>query len=106
MKTKTLLALLVLVLTLTACGGGPKNEIVGTWEDTDGIQYVFEADGSMSLSDEEFKVTGTYEFIDKDTMEVTLDTTGLGITLLDVEISGDTLILSENGSSTKLTRVD
>jgi hypothetical protein len=106
MKTKTLLALLVVVLTLTACGGSPKNEIVGTWEDADGIQYVFSNDGTMSIGDEEFEISGTYEFIDKDTMEVTLDTTGLGISLLDVEISGDTLILSENGTTTELTRVE
>jgi hypothetical protein len=39
-------------------------------------------------------------------MEVELETTGLGITLLDVEISGDTLTLKENGTSTELTRVE
>jgi ABC-type glycerol-3-phosphate transport system substrate-binding protein len=105
MKTKTLLALLVIVLTLTACGGA-QNEIVGTWEDADGVLYIFEEDGSLTLAAEGIEVTGTYEFIDKDTMEVELETTGLGITLLDVEISGDTLTLKENGTSTELTRVE
>ncbi len=105
MKTKTLLALLIVVLTLTACGGG-KNAIVGTWEDADGFQVTFAEDGTMTVGDGEFEVSGTYEFIDKDTIEVNLDTTGLGIALWDVEISGDTMTLTEDGSTTELTRVE
>ncbi len=106
MKTKTFLGLLIVLLTLSACGG-VQNKIVGTWEDTDGYLFIFEEDGTLIVSVEGSEIAGSYEFIDKDTMELELDTTGLGISLMDVMIVGDTMTLTDEDDATYLlTRVD
>jgi hypothetical protein len=106
MKTKTFLGLLIVLLTLTACGGAQDN-IVGTWEDTDGYLFIFEEDGTLTLSGEGVEIDGSYEFIDKDTMELEFDTGGLGLSLMDVKIVGDTMTLTDEDDATYLlTRVE
>jgi hypothetical protein len=61
----------------------------------------------LIVSVEGSEITGSYAFIDKDTIELALDTTGLGISLMDVMIVGDTMPLTDEDDVTYLlTRVD
>ena len=95
MKFKTLLVLLMVGILLTACSTASK--VVGDWVATDGTAFSFYKDGTVSIDSLGFTITGTYEFVDKDTMRLELD--GLwgiaGASIYDVSVKGSELTLSD-----------
>ncbi len=105
MKTKSLLALMFVILTLTACSPADSIEKVGMWEDKNGYKYEFE-DGVLMVynAHDRLETVGIYEFVDKDTMKIIyMDSSSPAITV-DVKISGNTLYLTANGETLVLTR--
>ena len=107
-STRLLCAFIALVLLATACS--PQNAIIGKWESAGaGIVNTLEffQDGTVRSTTGTLIVTGTYKFVDDDTIRV--DLSGLlgliGSQLFDVSISGNTLTLESGGTSITYNRV-
>ena len=98
---------LIISLLLSACSA-LENEIVDAWRDEDGVFVEFFKNGTLLITDEQgTNITGTYQFIDNDTIEINFsgvlaDETGSQI--MDVVIEGDTLTLSQGEDALILTR--
>ncbi|NSW52546.1 MAG: hypothetical protein HPY85_08600 [Anaerolineae bacterium] len=106
MKQKLFLLLIILSLLLSACSASSK--IVGSWVDADGVVYEFFKDGTVTIDSWGITISGTYEFIDKDTLKMNLD--GLwgigGATVFDVEFSGKQLLLTSTGQTVTLEKAE
>jgi len=106
MKTKLFIILIVAVLLISGCSAS--NKIIGRWEDTDGIQYEFYRDGTITIDSYGITVSGDYEFIDKETIKINL--AGLwglaGASVMEVDISGNQMTLNEGGIAIILEKVD
>jgi hypothetical protein len=91
---------LLLVLLVTACGGG--SSIVGKWQDPDGVNIEFTSDGKLILSFMGESLEGTYS-VSGNKVSVNL----MGETSeSEFKVSGDTLTLIEPGADpVELTRV-
>jgi hypothetical protein len=104
MKRLTLLALMMIALMLSACTSIAEKNIMATWEDAAGWEYIFKDGQVLILSPEDIEFLGFYEFMDKDTIKL-ISMNGSAEIILDVELSGNYLILIEDGERTTLTRV-
>ena len=98
---------LIISLLLSACTA-LENEIVDAWRDEEGIFVEFFKNGTLLITDEEgTNITGTYHFIDKDTIEINFSgalAEETGSQIMDVGIEGDTLTLSQGEDALILTR--
>lgn len=105
MKVKFVLLLLVLSLILAGCSGAGK--IVGKWQEANDTVYEFFKDGTLVVSSYGIQMTGVYEFVDNDTIKITMD--GLlgigGASVLDISFSGSQLRLNADGVITTLEKV-
>lgn len=106
MKIKLLVLIILASLVLAACSSS--NRIVGAWEDQYGDQYEFYEDGTAVVTSYGVPISGSYEFIDKDTIKFNFDgLLGLGgSSILDVEFSGGDLHLIANGETLVLNKTD
>ncbi len=99
---------IILMLLVTACG--PKNSLIGKWEDSEGMDLTFEflKDGRLITSSGGMSVEGTYENVDKDTISVTVSEMfgSPEPVLIDFSVTGDTLILTAEGESVTFYRVN
>jgi hypothetical protein len=91
---------------LVSCSAS--KSIVGSWTDDSGSSFNFYEDGTLTINSGLLSTSGTYTFVDNDTMEVQLD--GLlgiaGATVYDVEISKGELRLETDGQILILTKSD
>jgi len=105
MKTKFVIVVLLIGILFTACSAS--SQIVGKWASEDGIEYEFFKDGTMTINTFGIVASGSYEFIDKDTIKMRLD--GLwgigGATICDVKVSGKELSLTIAGQMFTLEKV-
>lgn len=97
MKHKWIFGLLIVGLLVASCGGS--NRIVGEWEDSDGVVYHFYKDGTLTFNSFGLEVSGTYAFVDKDSIKIELDgLLGLaGNTVFDVSFSGNQMTWEGSG---------
>ena len=106
MKRIIILSLVASIL-LSACVSLEK-EIVDAWRDPDGIFVEFFKNGTLLITDEEgTNITGTYHFVDKDTIEINFAgalAEETGSQIMDVVIEEDTLTLSQGEDALILTR--
>lgn len=94
-KSRSVLFVLALVFLLTACGGGNKKNIVGTWHIVDeatqteyGLGIEFEKDGTLRYGLTEELLTG---LSDADEEDVEDAMTGLDMLMsMEYEIKSDT----------------
>ncbi len=104
---RIIILVLSISLLLSACTV-LENEIVDAWRDEDGIFVEFFKNGTLLITDEEgTNITGTYHFIDKDTIEINFAgalAEETGSQIMDVVIEGDTLTLSQGEDALILTR--
>lgn len=79
-----------------------RNAIIGKWQKVAEPEVVIEflKDGTLTVWEQE---TGSYEFIDSDTIRMTLP--DYAPMIVDIRISGDTLTLSAGGTSEIYRRV-
>lgn len=104
------IAILILVfgLLLLSAYTVLKNEIVDAWRDEDGIFIEFFKNGTLLITDEQgTNITGTYQFIDKNTIEINFSgalAVETGSQIMDVAIEEDTLTLSRGEGALILTR--
>jgi uncharacterized protein (TIGR03066 family) len=116
MNTKNSLRLVVvlaiLVVLLAACSADLKKQIVGQWEmtgqNTDTVMtFSFKEDGSLTIWVGDVPLNGTYEWLDEDTIQMTLNRGDTDQEIVgNVQIEGDRLSISnENGEVDLLTRV-
>ncbi len=107
MKKSVVLSLVIICLVLLASCSDSKS-IVGSWTDDAGSSFNFYEDGTLTINSGLLSTSGTYTFIDSDTMKVQLD--GLlgigGATVYDVEISKGELKLSTADQTLILTKAD
>ncbi|MCU0485554.1 MAG: hypothetical protein MUC85_05525 [Anaerolineales bacterium] len=104
MKTRLFVLLMMAAVLLSACG--VQSAIKGQWQQGNGEILEFADDGVLKFTSLGVTLTGSYEFVDDDTMQVAMDGL-LGFTTLtyDVSIEGDTLTLTTNGISLTYTRI-
>lgn len=111
-QLKTVGLVFVLAVILTACGGG--SSLVGKWEGTDpdlgvAMTVEFKSDGTVIFDIQDFMtLEGTYRLVDANTLELTISFLGnedTNSTQTDFAISGNTLTLTSEGSTTELHRV-
>ncbi len=96
---------LLLGISLSACGGGTTSSLVGKWSDPSGQAiFDFRADGKLSMTAREFTVeAGTYQVLSPGILE--LDVQGQKQRLA-YTIVGDRLTLTdEAGVSLELVRI-
>jgi uncharacterized protein (TIGR03066 family) len=116
MNTKNSLRLVVvlaiLVVLLAACSADLKKQIIGQWEmtgqNTDTVMtFSFKEDGSLTIWVGDVPLNGTYEWLDEDTIQMTLNRGDTDQEIVgNVQIEGDRLSISnENGEVDLLTRV-
>ncbi len=104
MKTRLLSALMIVVVLLTACG--VKSAIKGQWQQANGEVLEFADDGVLRVTSMGITITGSYEFTDSDTVQISVPgLLGSSTQSFDASISGDTLTLASNGVSIDYTRV-
>ena len=110
--TKTLAATIFVLLGLlnfTACSSF-ESSIVGKWKGIDKHETMeFLEDGTFMVKDDDMSVGGRYNFVDKNRIKVELGGLGalMGPVILEVEISGDELSVTEPGNQVaKYQRVD
>ena len=106
MKIKFLVLILLAGLVLGACSSS--NKIIGTWEDQYGDQYEFYEDGTAVVTSYGVPITGSYEFIDDDTLKFNFDgLLGLaGSPIIDVVFSGGELRMDLYGEMLILKKID
>jgi len=107
MKKNIVLSLIIICMVfLVSCSAS--KSIVGSWTDDSGSSFNFYEDGTLTINSGLLSTSGTYTFVDNDTMEVQLD--GLlgiaGATVYDVEISKGELRLETDGQILILTKSD
>ena len=107
MKKSIVLSLIIICMVfLVSCSAS--KSIVGSWTDDSGSSFNFYEDGTLTINSGLLSTSGTYTFVDNDTMEVQLD--GLlgiaGATVYDVEISKGELRLETDGQILILTKSD
>jgi uncharacterized protein (TIGR03066 family) len=116
MNTKNSLRLVVvlaiLVVLLAACSADLKKQIIGQWEmtgqNTDTVMtFSFKEDGSLTIWVGDVPLNGTYEWLDEDTIQMTLNRGDTDQEIVgNIQIEGDRLSISnENGEVDLLTRV-
>ncbi len=101
---KILVFILFLSVALVGCSSSVNIE--GSWVDYDNSVYTFYKDGTIIIESFGIKLSGEYEFIEKDTIKLELD--GLwgigGATIFEVEKSGNQLTLTSSGQSILLEK--
>src|SRR3990172_7130843 len=94
MKIKLFSVSVILCVLLIGCTSTSK--IIGSWVDSDGGNYEFYKDGSMSISTLGIPMSGSYELIDRETIKMSLD--GLlgfgGSTIFNYKVTGNQLTLT------------
>jgi hypothetical protein len=116
MNTKNSLRLVVvlaiLVVLLAACSADLKKQIIGQWEmtgqNTDTVMtFSFKEDSSLTIWVGDVPLNGTYEWLDEDTIQMTLNRGDTDQEIVgNIQIEGDRLSISnENGEVDLLTRV-
>jgi len=99
---------MIVLLMVLAVSCGPGSRIVGRWQQVGGDQILeFFDGGTVTATSFGITITGDYEFLDKDTIRLDMrGLFGLGNSqVLDIRISGDTLILSASGVSVQYNRL-
>lgn len=104
-RVVSLVAVLVLVMSLVACGG---DKIVGSWEYSQeglAVTFTFEKDGKLNVNMGGFAMSGTYS-TDGDKLTMTLSMFGQEeSTVSTYTIEGDKLtITDEDGTKQVLTK--
>lgn len=107
MKKKVLVLLIFICLLIFTSCSTSKN-IVGNWLDDNGSSYTFYKDGTLTIGSGLLSTSGTYTFIDNNTVKIQLD--GLlgigGATVFEVEIHKGELLLSNGGQVITLRKSD
>jgi hypothetical protein len=106
---KRILAVALLVLTLTALVACGKEDLIGTWEGKEGdytVTYVFNKDGTGTCSSDGVTVNITYTADDTaHTIDIKADALGQNVTQsLSYEIKKSELTLTSSGASVKFTK--
>lgn len=105
----SLLAALVMVMSLVACGG--EKGLVGTWEasaDIDGQEvsagYTFESNGDCSMNALGLTLDGTYK-TDGDKLIITISMMGMEQSQeYTYKVDGNTLFLTMDGEKAEFKR--
>ena len=64
-------AVLLVLLSLSACVPGLRTAIVGKWQEVDGTETIeFIRGGTVMILDEGRSISGAYEFVDKNRIKV------------------------------------
>ena len=105
-KKVVVLFIFICLLILTSCS--TSKNIVGNWLDDTGSSFTFYKDGTLTIGSGLLSTSGTYTFIDKNTVKIHLD--GLlgigGATVYEVEIHKGELLLSNGGQVITLRKSD
>jgi len=104
---------LILMLALTACGSSPKDQIIGKWQSSEswagfpeGTTFEFTRDGRLIADSGEKSPTASYTWVDDNTMNWHLEFDGKTLDMkVHVEISGDTLGMTQGFMRTEVKRV-
>ncbi|MEX1247664.1 MAG: hypothetical protein WEA61_04215 [Anaerolineales bacterium] len=109
-KRKVFLGIVVsLGLLLAACSGG--SSLLGKWEGTEdstGLTFTFEfkSGGVLEMGLAGITIEGTYEMVDADTFNMTIDMLGQSQTeAVDFSRSGNTLNLTISGDTLEFHKV-
>lgn len=114
LSVKLFSAFTVLMLLLTACGGGSnlQEQIIGQWEIVNedlGLSMVFDfkEEGQVVVSIAGAQINGTYAWLDGDVIKITMALNGQSEEILGpVQIKGDQLMITnDRGETETLTRV-
>ena len=105
-KWSVLYLALICLLFLSACSSS--NSIVGSWEDDSGSLYNFNKDGTLTFETGYISTSGTYSFVDKDTIKIQLEGL-LGISVFntyDVEFQKGEVRLTGSGETIVLRKAN
>jgi len=105
-KRSVLYLVLICLLFLSACSSS--NSIVGSWEDDSGSLYNFNKDGTLTFETGYISTSGTYSFVDKDTIKIQLEGL-LGISVFntyDVEFQKGEVRLTGSGETIVLRKAN
>lgn len=93
-KRITLVAVLCMLLVVTACGKKEEPSIIGTWKNTGTIakEYVFNEDGSGVLKYNGFEIKFTYTFTE-DKLSIVTNMGSEQTKEYDVTLSEDKLMM-------------
>lgn len=114
LSTRLFSVLAVLVILLTACGGGGPNvqeEIIGQWEAYDAdldmtMVFDFQEEGKLAISVEGVSLDGTYTWDNDNTITITMSFGGESEEIVgDVAITGDEMTITADGDTETFTRV-
>ena len=111
---RLLTVLAIFAILLAGCGGGTKtlkDQIIGKWEGTDPdlggtITFEFMKDGKATMSAAAATINMTYEWVDDDSLNLTIDF-GMGdpeTTPMDVKIDGNKMFLTAEGETMEFTK--
>jgi hypothetical protein len=104
-KSRVLIACMLVAVLLSACGAKVQSAIIGKWE-RGGAITEFKNDGTVVVTTNEGSViNGTYKFPDSKTIELDMPAENGGKATFDISISGDTLSLSNANGGADFTRV-
>lgn len=94
--TRLLLVSLVLIMVISACGGGLKNDIVGVWRLSSDETWQFFRDGTVSVTNTLFPMSGTYKVVDDTHIQLEFRALAafFGPQIVTVNIDGNQLQLS------------
>lgn len=109
MKRLTLLVVIILLFLLVVSCASNEKKIVGEWQATEGGGGVtFYKDGTVIFTDSIGDISGTYSFVDDDTIKVEMS--GIlslgGNLMIDVSFSDGNLVMSLDGTQTEYEKVD
>lgn len=94
-KVFALLLVAAMLLTLVACA---KQQIIGTWVDTEsGLEMTFEKDGTLTMKSSGVGFTGTYEVKGN---RLTINILGEDAASTITSISGSKMTLKDDDGST------
>jgi len=110
---RTLLIFGLLFATIVACSAhGLRDQIIGQWKivaqnPNGSVVFSFKEDGSLKIWIEDVPLSGFYEWVDENTIQMTIIREDAPQEIIgDVQINGDRMtIASETGEVDVLTRV-
>lgn len=109
---RLILTFAALLVLLAACSASLEEQIIGQWkmagaDPATTMTFSFKEGGSLTIWAGDVPIDGTYQWLDEDTIQLTLDRGETKQEIVgDISIEGDQLMISnQNGEVDTLTRV-